>query len=74
VADHGATARVFTRLQFDPYLWKKGKKATTHLQHFPEFTQLQAEVDRALLHFAQAPHAIMALMARSWESLGAMAV
>ena len=24
-----------------------------HLKHFPDFTLLQAEVDKALLHFAQ---------------------
>jgi len=29
------------------HLWKKGKKAATHLQHFPEFTDFQQEVDRA---------------------------
>jgi len=54
-------------------LWKKVKKMATHLKHFPEFTCLQAEVDKALLHFAHTPHAIMALMARYCESLGALA-
>jgi transposase len=36
---------------FNPieHLWKKVKKEATHLKYFPEFTQLQAEVDRALL-------------------------
>ena len=48
---------------FNPieYLWKKGKKMATHLKHCPEFTLLQAEVDKALLHFAHTPHEIMTL-------------
>jgi transposase len=60
---------------FNPieYLWKKVKKVATHLKHFPEFTLLQEAVDKALVHFAQTPHAIMVLMARYCESLGAMA-
>lgn len=60
---------------FNPieYLWKKVKKMATHLKHFPEFTLLQVEVDKALLHFAQTPHEITALMARYCESLGAIA-
>ena len=60
---------------FNPieYLWKKVKKMATHLKHFPEFTLLQAEVDKALLHFAQTPHEIMALMTRYCDSLGALA-
>jgi transposase len=55
------------------HLWKKVKKEATHLKHFPEFTQLQAEVDSALLHFAHTPSEITVLMARYCESLGAMA-
>jgi transposase len=60
---------------FNPieHLWKKVKKEATHLKYFPEFTQLQEEVDRAWLHFAQTPHEITGLMARYCESLGAMA-
>jgi hypothetical protein len=60
---------------FNPieYLWKNVKKLATHLQYFPEFTLLQTAVDKALLHFAQAPQAITALMARYCESLGAIA-
>ena len=54
-------------------LWKKVKKAATHLKHCPECTQLQAEVERALLHFAQTPLAITVLMARYCASPGAMA-
>ena len=60
---------------FNPieYLWKKVKKMATHLKHFPDFSLLQAEVDKALLHFAQMPHEVMALMTRYCESLGALA-
>jgi transposase len=60
---------------FNPieHLWKKVKKEATHLKYFPEFTHLQAEVDRALLHFAQTPHEITVLMARYCEKLGAIA-
>ena len=54
-------------------LWKKVKKEATHLKYFPEFTHLQVEVDRALLHFAQTPSEITVLMARYCEKLGAMA-
>jgi transposase len=52
------------------HLWKKVKKEATHLKHFPEFTDLQHEVDRALLHFAQTPREITVLMARYCEKLG----
>jgi transposase len=55
------------------YLWKKVKKLATHLKYFPEFTLLQAEVDKALLHFAQTPQEIMTLMTRYCDSLGALA-
>jgi transposase len=60
---------------FNPieHLWKKVKKEATHLKYFPEVTHLQAEVDRALLHFAQTPSEITVLMARYCETLGAMA-
>ena len=60
---------------FNPieHLWKKIKKEATHLKYFPAFTHLQAEVDRALLHFAQTPSEITVLMARYCETLGAMA-
>ena len=60
---------------FNPieHLWKKVKKEATHLKHFPEFTHLQAEVDRALLYFAHTPREITVLMARYCETLGAMA-
>ena len=44
----------------------------SHLKYFPEFTQLQVEVERTLLHFAQTPHEITVWMARSCASLGAM--
>jgi transposase len=57
---------------FNPieHLWKKVKKEATHLKHFPEFTDLQHEVDRTLIHFAHTPSAITVLMARYCEKLG----
>ena len=57
---------------FNPieHLWKKVKKEATHLKHFPECTDLQQEVDSALLHFAQTPRKITVLMARYCEKLG----
>lgn len=60
---------------FNPieHLWKKIKKEATHLKHFPEFSKLQQEVDRALLHFAQTPHEVTVLMARYCETLGTKA-
>ena len=60
---------------FNPieHLWKKVKKEATPLQYFPAFTHWQAEVDRALLHFAHTPREITVLMARYCETLGAMA-
>ena len=60
---------------FNPieHLWKKVKKEATHLKYFPNFSQLQAEVDRALLYFAQTPSEITVLMARYCETLGAKA-
>jgi transposase len=60
---------------FNPieHLWKKVKKEATHLKYFSEFISLQAEVDRALLHFAHTPSEITVLMARYCETLGAIA-
>jgi hypothetical protein len=55
------------------HLWKQVKKEATHLKYFLDCSHLQAEVDRALLHFAQTPSEITVLMARSWETLGAKA-
>ena len=57
---------------FNPieHLWKKVKKEATHLKYFPEFTDWQQEVDRALLHFAHTPSEITVLMARYCEKLG----
>jgi len=52
------------------HLWQKVKKEATHLKHFPAFTDLQHEGDRALLHFAQTPREITVLMARYCEKLG----
>ena len=60
---------------FNPieHLWKKVEKEATHLKYFPDFWQLQAEVDRALLYFAQTPSEITVLMARYCGTLGAKA-
>jgi DDE superfamily endonuclease len=52
------------------HLWKQVKKEATHLKHFPEFMDLQQEVDRAWLHFAQITNEITVLMARYCEKLG----
>jgi hypothetical protein len=46
------------------------KKEATHLKYFPEFTDLQQEVDRTLLHVDQTPSEITVLMARYCEKLG----
>jgi hypothetical protein len=61
--------------EFTPlaHLGKQVKKEATPLKYFPEFTHLQAEVDRALRHFAHTPREITGLMARYCETLGAMA-
>ncbi len=50
---------------FNPikHLWKKVKKEALQLKYFPEFTHLQTEVDRALLHFAHTPREITVPMA-----------
>jgi transposase len=60
---------------FNPieHRWKKLKKAATHLKHCPECADLPAEVDKALLHFAQTPDEITVLMTRYCETLGKMA-
>ncbi len=55
------------------HLWKQVQKAATHLQSCPDFAQLPAEVERALLHFAHTPSELTVLMARSCETLGAKA-
>ncbi len=53
--------------------WKQVKNEATPLKYFPAFSQLQAEVDRALRHVAQTPSEITVLMARYCETLGAKA-
>ena len=60
----GSQPSIFVR-SFSPIT-----KEATHLKHFPEFTDLQQEVDRTLLHFAQTPSEITVLMARYCEKLG----
>ena len=42
----------------------------THLRYFPAFTTLVQKVDEALLHFANLPAEVLALMAHYCESLG----
>jgi len=57
---------------FNPieFLWKKVKKQATHLRYFPDFDTLVEKVEDALLHFANTPTEITALMGRYCESLG----
>ena len=51
---------------FNPieFLWKKIKKRSTHLRHFPNFDDLTRQVDSGLLHFANTPGEITALMGK----------
>lgn len=60
---------------FNPieFLWKKVKKQATHLRYFPDFATLVEKVDGALLHFAQTPREITALVGRYCASLGEVA-
>ncbi len=60
---------------FNPieFLWKKVKKRSTHLRHFPNFDDLIRQVDSGLLHFANTPREITALMGKYCKSLGAEA-
>ena len=57
---------------FNPieFLWKKMKKRSTHLRHFPEFTDLIEKVDEGLLYFAKTPSEIISLMGKYCKSLG----
>lgn len=57
---------------FNPieYLWKKVKKAATHLKYFATFDALTTAVDRTLSEFAELPNEILALMGHYCESLG----
>jgi transposase len=57
---------------FNPieFLWKKVKKQATHLRYFPDFDTLVEKVEDALLHFANTPTEITALMGKYCESLG----
>lgn len=57
---------------FNPieYLWKKVKKAATHLKYFATFEALTTAVDRTLHQFATLPSEILALMGHYCESLG----
>lgn len=60
---------------FNPieFLWKKVKKQAPHLRYFPDFATLIEKVDDALLHFAQTPREITALVGRYCASLGELA-
>jgi hypothetical protein len=49
------------------------KQEATPLKDFPECTHWQAEVDRALRHFAHTPREITVLMAQYCATLGVMA-
>ena len=42
-------------------LWKKLKEAETHLHYFPTFAALTEKVEQALVRFANAPRAVLAL-------------
>ena len=60
---------------FNPieYLWRKVKKAATHLNYFPTFAALTQKVEHALQCFADRPSEILGLMGRYCESLGTAA-
>jgi transposase len=78
-AAHAARLTVFQLPAYSPdfnpieFLWKKVKKQATHLRYFPDFATLVEKVDDALLHFAQTPHEITALVGRYCASLGQLA-
>lgn len=79
-AEQAARLTVFQLPGYSPdfnpieFLWKKVKKQATHLQYFAEFASLIVKVNDALLHFAQTPREITALMGCYCESLGDVAV
>jgi hypothetical protein len=52
---------------------EEGEKGGDASQACPAFRDLQQEVDRALLHFAQIPSEITVLMAHYCEKLGQVA-
>lgn len=60
---------------FNPieYLWKKVKKAATHLKYFATFDALTTAVDHTLNQFAKLPSEILALMGHYCKTLGAEA-
>ena len=60
---------------FNPieYLWRNLKKHATHLRYFPTFDDLTLKVDEKLEYFANLPSAILGLMGKYCESLGAEA-
>ncbi len=78
-AAHTARLTVFQLPAYSPdfnpieFLWKKVKTQATHLRYFPDFATLIEKVDDALLHFAQTPREITALVGRYCASLGELA-
>lgn len=58
---------------FNPieYLWRNVKKDATHLKYFADFAELKQKVDNTLQQLATLPEAILGLMGRYCESLGA---
>jgi hypothetical protein len=52
---------------------KQGEKRATPLQYFPDFSQLPAEVDHALLHCAHTSSELTVLMARYYATLNTKA-
>jgi len=60
---------------FNPieYLWRKLKRAATHLRYFPTFEALVQKVEEKLQLFATLPDEILALMGKYCESLGTQA-
>lgn len=75
-AQHADRITVFQLPAYSPdfnpieFLWKKVKKAATHLKYFPTFEALTTTVDHALLEFACLPHEILALMGHYCVTLG----
>jgi hypothetical protein len=78
-ATHAACLTVFQlpadSPDFNPIevLWNKVKKQATHLRYFPDFATLVEKVDGALLHFAQTPREITAVVGRYGASLAELA-
>ena len=67
VAHHSGRLQVFQLPGYSPdynpieKLWKKIKKAGTHLHYFPTFEALKEKVEQTLLQFEHTPEEILAL-------------